>query len=409
MKILFIHHGDHNGGAPLSMLYTMKEIRKRGFIPIVGLAIPGFEIRALYEKNGFQIIDMPFMRMLYYWSANPMQFWKPSTYLTILKIILNKHNCEKRFYKVIKKYNIDIVHLNSVSLITIVPFLLKNNLYYVWHIREHAPKSNSIIFYYVKKYMLLSQNLIFLSNAEKISWLGDSEHGTVVYNFVDIEKYIYNKANSEIKVELGINDYDRVLLYLGGIKLHKGILELVEALNILKLKYPTLKCIMLDSKLPVNKSANKNDIFTHFVKLLTKRKSLNEIVDTKLKKYELESICIRLPFDSDAQKYFYLSEVILFPATKPHFARPVIEAGLMKKPVIVTDWPVLREIVVDNLTGLFVKPNDYIDLSTKIDRILSDRSYSENLGINAYNFAVESFTADKQIHKIIAMYYGFNK
>jgi glycosyltransferase involved in cell wall biosynthesis len=400
MKILFIHHGDHRAGAPLSMLYTMNELRKRGFNPVVGLSVLTPEIKALYHNNRYETIDMPWIRMVYFWSANPMQWWKVGTYFVLARAL---YKYSKRWYltqKVVDEHNIDIVHLNSVSLFMLVPYLLKRKIHFVWHIREHGPKPGSLILKKITSLMNRTEHLIFLSEAEKTSWLGKRNHGTVVYNFVDQEKFDPSMNVEDLKRQLNISPQDRVILYLGGLKSHKGVDILVEALKQLKIQYPNIKCIMPDA-VPYT-GGKLNWRLTAARKL--KGRSFEDSIIKKINQYGLQHVCIRFPFDSDAQKYYRLAELVVFPALVPHFARPAIEAAIMKKPVIVSDWPVLLEIVKPNITGLAVTPNDVNDLVVKISMLLSNEELKNKLGTSAYEFAISVFTAGAQIDKIIKMY-----
>jgi len=403
MKVLFIHHGDHKGGAPLSMLYTMLAIRDRGYHPVVGLAIPTPELKKLYGDHQIETIDMTWIRMIYFWSANPMQWWKPSTYITIAKALEGRSNRDALTHAILIKYKIDIVHLNSVSLFTVVPFLKKINFPFVWHIREHAPKSGSLIFSKIKSLMHESRDLIFLTEEEQISWLGDKTHGTVVYNFVSKEKFDFSMDVTKVREQLNLTQTDKIILYLGGFKPHKGVDVLINTLHKLKSKYPDLKCIMPDS---VIYSGNTKNWKTNL-----RKKSFADLMIERIIRYNLQDNCIRIPFDTDAQKYFAVTDLVVFPALTPHFARPVIEAAIMKKPVIVSDWPVLLEVVEPNVTGLVVRPNDESELFDKIDLLFSDEALRNRLAENAYQYAVNKFTADAQIQKIINMYelYSVNK
>lgn len=52
-KILFIHHGSYDGGAPLSMLYTMEGMRQAGYEPIAALIRPSQKLHDLYNNLRF--------------------------------------------------------------------------------------------------------------------------------------------------------------------------------------------------------------------------------------------------------------------------------------------------------------------------------------------------------------------
>ena len=166
-----------------------------------------------------------------------------------------------------------------------------------------------------------------------------------------------------------------MLLYLGGVKHHKGITVLVKAMQQLTKEIPEIRCVMLDSAFPKD-GKTRITPFKRFISKLynSEHLDLETHINDRIKALNLEKYCIRLPFDTETQPYFALADVVVFPALRPHFARPVIEAALMKKPVVVTDWPVLKEIIIPNKTGLLTHPKDTQDLADKIKALLQDLS-----------------------------------
>lgn len=402
-KILYIHHGDHRGGAPMSLLYTAIEVKKIGFEVVVGLVSPSPQLHNLYNSEGIETIEMPWLNMLFFWSASRMQWWKPSTYSIIFKIIFSQKDADSKTLSILNLHKIDIIHLNSVSFITIIPFLKRHSLPFVWHIREHAPTQNSPLLNYVRRVMLTCENIIFLSHTEQKSWLKHNEHGTVVYNFVNTDKFNSKHDEVLLRNKLGLQSDDRVILYLGGIKPHKGVEVLIESLHILKPKFPNLKCLMPDSL--VEKDYVYQDTWMkRLFNFITGRVPLAKRVDLKIHTYNLNEVCIRLPFDSDSSKFYFVSDFVVFPATEPHFARPIIEASMMKKPSIVSNWDVLKEIILPNLSRLTAVPGHPNDLANKIEYLLNHQAEAKELGVEAYKDAIKRFTPDAQIPKIIKLY-----
>lgn len=404
-NILFIHHGHHRAGAPLSMLYTMIEIRKHGYNPIAGLTMPSKELKQLYQSHYFQTIDLPQIEMLYFWSANRMQWWKHSTYKAFLNLFIHHKKGLESLQQAIDQYNIHLVHLNSVSLMALVPYLQRQKIRYVWHIREHAPEFRSPMLHWVRKLMLKTSNIIFLSKTEQYSWLKTNSHGTVMYNFVHREKFDHSIKPNSLRKKLGLTPQNLVLLYLGGVKHHKGITILVEALQQLTQELPEIRCVMLDSAFPKDGKTKITPLKRYISKLYNSEYiDLESHINDRIKTLNLEKYCIRLPFETEVQSYFSIADVVVFPATSPHFARPVIEAALMKKPVVVTDWPVLREIMVPEVTGLTVKPKNVGDLAEKLKRILNDKPLAKKMGNEGYKFSIHKFTPNYQIPKLIEIY-----
>ncbi len=404
-NILYIHHGNHRAGAPLSLLYTIVEVRKQGYNPIVGLAVPSPELNKLYLDHGIKTIEMPWIKMLYFWSANRMEWWKPSTYKALWNILIHQRKGLKRTQACIDTLSIQIVHLNSVSLVALVPYLLKRRIKFVWHIREHGPEYKSLLRYYVRKLMLRSPDVIFLSKAEQYSWIGSYRHGKVMYNFVDKAKFDYSIDTDELRKKLGLNGENQIILYAGGAKYHKGITILIEALKILAPHHPTIRCIMLDFEFPNKNKTNLSNLKRNVSKFYNSRYiDIEKFANDQIKAYNLDEICIRLPFDAEAQPYYALADLVVFPATCPHFARPVIEAAMMKKPVVVTDWPILREIILNGKTGLTSKPKDSVDLADKMATIIFNKKLGQEMGEDAYAFAMREFTPENQMPVLLKMY-----
>ena len=103
------------------------------------------------------------------------------------------------------------------------------------------------------------------------------------------------------------------------------------------------------------------------------------------------------------------SDLIVFPATVGHFARPIIEAGFMKKPVIASDLAPLDELVINNQTGYLIDPQD-IDLwADKLFLLLTDKDLNKKMGEAGYKFCTQHFTIQNQIKIIENIYESISK
>jgi trehalose synthase len=101
------------------------------------------------------------------------------------------------------------------------------------------------------------------------------------------------------------------------------------------------------------------------------------------------------------------SEVIVFPATVGHFARPIIEAGFMKKPVIASKLAPLDELVVNNQTGYLIDPED-IDLwADKLILLLKNRDLNQKMGEAGYSYCTQHFAIQNQIKIIETIYQNY--
>jgi glycosyltransferase involved in cell wall biosynthesis len=98
------------------------------------------------------------------------------------------------------------------------------------------------------------------------------------------------------------------------------------------------------------------------------------------------------------------ADVVVFPSTVPHFARPVIEAGAMAKPVVASNMDGVKELVQNNLTGILVEPNDPRALADALMKVLSDKHLAETMGEAGYLQAKEKFSAEKNCKQIMDIY-----
>ena len=98
------------------------------------------------------------------------------------------------------------------------------------------------------------------------------------------------------------------------------------------------------------------------------------------------------------------SHVIVFPATVGHFARPIIEAGFMKKPVVASKLPPLDELVIDGKTGYLVCPADINAWADKLYQLLNNTELRTSLGSQANQFCITHFSLTNYYKKIATIY-----
>jgi glycosyltransferase involved in cell wall biosynthesis len=387
-KVLFIHHGGIAGGAPLSMLYTMQGMRDKGWQPIVGVIRPFEELHDLYNSHGFETFKMPYIPIFITWSGGEGKRWNPFMWQGVYRAWRKWNTAKRLLLEFIKENNVGLVHLNSVALSNPASMLMEENLPFVWHIREHGPRHKGNRFRFLQRRLFQAKNVIFLSKAEQNSWLEGKKNGTVVHNFIDFKTFDFRLNSDQLRSELQIERNKKIILYVGGSKLHKGILPLLKALSILKEKWgEAFVCLMPDT-------------FIEPTKATKTQKQILELI----KKYSLESQCKMMPFNPNIIGLFALCDLLTFPATKPHFARPIIEASAMKKPVIASNLKAIDELVIENETGFLVPANNSEALAEKIFFLFSNLQECERMGENGYRFAQQNFEFNRQIDKIEKVY-----
>ncbi|MDB5888914.1 MAG: hypothetical protein JWM03_1786, partial [Rhodocyclales bacterium] len=84
--------------------------------------------------------------------------------------------------------------------------------------------------------------------------------------------------------------------------------------------------------------------------------------------------------------------------------RALLEAAACGRPLVATDVPGCRELVVDGSTGLLVPPADAPALADAILRLLHDNVLSERLGAAARVLVTEHFSDQRIIAQTFAVY-----
>jgi len=90
----------------------------------------------------------------------------------------------------------------------------------------------------------------------------------------------------------------------------------------------------------------------------------------------------------------YLSEIDIYALISGLDMSPLtlLEAQLMKKPVIATNVGGIPELMIDKKTGFLIEKGNSEELVKKIEEILNDPKKIEEMGIQGRKFVEENFS-----------------
>ena len=118
----------------------------------------------------------------------------------------------------------------------------------------------------------------------------------------------------------------------------------------------------------------------------------------KLKKYDNFEWLGYLEYPDKVREYLASIDVYLLLSgldTSPH---TVLEAGLMKKPIVATSIGGVSNIIINGKTGFIVEKGNYKEYIEKISILINDEKIRKEMGIGEYEFVKNNFTW-KQIAK----------
>lgn len=176
----------------------------------------------------------------------------------------------------------------------------------------------------------------------------------VLYNGVDLKKYsshISNIEKEKILKKIGFSNNDYIIIYVGRIMPEKGVLQLIEAFNSIKISKKNLKLVIVGAKM------NDSKKIQDYYQLITNEKEKNS-----------NNICLYGKADFEELKVLYsISSLQVVPSIwEEAFGLISVEGIISGHPVIVSDSGGLTEIVKNR--ELIVSKNNLVsELSKKIE------------------------------------------
>lgn len=407
-KVLFIQHATAFGGSAMSLLYTLQGIRKMegdNCKLVVALAKYMDTLATFYGSYGFEVVKADWIDTYEHTQLVSYSVLNPAGLLHELMQQFNNSKARRHTRALVEKIKPDIVHLNSVVLLGSAMELSAMGVPFVWHVRE--PSVNGLLGIRTRKIInalkTLPDRTIFICKADKKSW-GDPENGSVVYNFIDFEKFNKTmKAKPEWNIDDSGNTFN--VLFLGGMNKIKGTIVMMRAFAKFKELNPgkKLKLIFAGGKY------TRPDYYIY--KLATGILprlgcgTYSQLVEKEIDRLQLEPDLIRLPFEKDVARLFSASNVLVFPSIRPHFARPVIEAGAMSLPVVGSPLGGVEELIDEGENGYLCAVHDHDAIAQKLNELFHHPDKRLLMGSNGRQKALAKYSQDVNIQQIIAIYY----
>lgn len=110
---------------------------------------------------------------------------------------------------------------------------------------------------------------------------------------------------------------------------------------------------------------------------------------------------------SDMARVFAMCHVVCLPSRyREGVPRALIEAASSGRPIVTTDMPGCREIVVDGKNGFLVPPGDAVRVAQAIRLLLRDPDLRERMGSIGRSMVERSFSAERVTANLLSIYAG---
>ena len=94
---------------------------------------------------------------------------------------------------------------------------------------------------------------------------------------------------------------------------------------------------------------------------------------------------------SDVSYYYSAADIVILPYRKIYQSGVLMMSLSYKKPVVVSDLPSFKEIIVDNRTGYIFESENSLDLSRVINKALDNPKLLEEIKENGYNLIASDY------------------
>jgi glycosyltransferase involved in cell wall biosynthesis len=205
---------------------------------------------------------------------------------------------------------------------------------------------------------------------------------STIYPGINTSHFKFNPEwKNQIRSQLGINDSDLVILFIGRLHKVKDPFTLLSAMR--KLRQTNTSC-----KLLIVGSGELQDRVMNMI---------NSSILLRNNVIWVNSVAFK-----DVAKYYSASDIFVLPSIREGFGYATIEAMAAPLPVVVSNVSALPEVVGD--CGEFFQPGDSRDLTSKLKLLLNDPDLRNELAYKGFQRVQKLFRAHRMVNQYVTLY-----
>ena len=307
------------------------------------------------QRRGVKIFEVPFSR-------NPLGIGNIKAFIKLEE--LQRIN------------NYDIVHVHT-PIAAIYGRLLKlsfpslRTIYtaHGYHFLKGGSKLGWLLYYPIEKIMAKFTDVIININKEDYEITKERLKPKKCYllNGVGLDLREYKKLSSkeiqEKRKEFGLNDKDFVVLMIAEINKNKNHIQLINAMDILKDKYPNIKVLCIGDG------------------------TLKESVEKQINLKNLQNNIFMLGYRLDVNKLINISDIGILLSYREGLPRNIMEFMACGRKIVATDIRGCRDLVCNESVGTLVDVGDYEGTARAIEKyyLLNDKNFNISDEIYKYD------------------------
>lgn len=229
---------------------------------------------------------------------------------------------------------------------------------------------------YLLKFLLVRNNAVRLfCNKSERDLLGNKDDIITNGIGVDIDKF-KNKFRKNIN-----ENYKYKLIYIGRLIKDKGVIDIIDAFKILKIKNYNVELTLVGDIYPNNPSS-------------LSEKEIDSI------KSEFGNDIRFVSFTNDIKKLYELSDILLLASYREGFPVCVMEASSMGLPSVGYIVPGVEDAIIPGTNGLLAEFKNINELAYMIESLLQ-KDILEKYKTSSVNYANENFDSKLKAQELI--------
>lgn len=174
-----------------------------------------------------------------------------------------------------------------------------------------------------------------------------------------------------------------LVLFAGRLLITKGVLEFVRAAQYFKQKDSKARFAIVGSPDPGNPASISSDHIDAWIR---------------------SGVVEAWGWQDDMPSVLAKADIFCLPSYREGVPSVLLEACAAGLPIITTDVPGCRDVVVNNVNGLLVPPQDPQALVTAMEKLVDNPTLRDKMGKMGRQIALDNFSLDKTIEQILSVY-----
>lgn len=174
-----------------------------------------------------------------------------------------------------------------------------------------------------------------------------------------------------------------LILFTGRLLSDKGIREFVDALKILRERKIPFEATVMGGLDLENPSGIRRE----------------EVLG-----WQEEGLIRWVGHQTKTSDYYLSASLFCLPSYGEGFSRVLMEASAYGLPIVTTDTPGCRDVVLPDTTAFVVPARDAKSLAVALEKLIQDRKLSKKMGEQAREYALRTFDRERLIDQTLEIY-----